>query len=106
MNVGLSIWDRLTQIVLFLLLIAAILGVVIWYQPVVQDNERMRQKKLRLEKQIQYETQVGRRLEKSINATQDPRTIERLAREQLSYAKPGETVIHFEQISTNSFRDR
>lgn len=106
MSVGLSIWDRLTQFVLFLLLVAAVLGVVIWYQPVVQENERMRHSKLRLEKQIEREIEIGRKLEASIAAMQNPRTIERLAREQLSYAKPGETVIHFEQATTNSVREK
>jgi cell division protein FtsB len=34
---------------------------------------------------------------------QDPKTVERLARERLSYAKPGEDVILFESpLPTNS----
>jgi cell division protein FtsB len=31
-----------------------------------------------------------------LRAMQDPRTVERLARERLSYAKPGEDVILFQ----------
>ena len=31
----------------------------------------------------------------------DPKAVERLAREKLGYAKPGETVIKFEDVSTN-----
>jgi len=42
-------------------------------------------------------------LKTSIDALRkDPKAIERLVREQLGYAKPGETVIHFEQSATNS----
>jgi cell division protein FtsB len=103
MNVGLSIWDRLTQVVIVLLLIAAVAGVIIWYQPVIRDNENMRQRKLLLEKKIEQEKEIGRRLESQFQAMQDSRTIERLAREKLSYAKPGEIVIHFEQVTTNGF---
>jgi cell division protein FtsB len=31
----------------------------------------------------------------------DPKAIERLAREKLGYAKPGETVIRFEEATNN-----
>ena len=86
------------------MLLTAVVGVVIWYQPVVKANETMRQEKLVLERRIVEATEVGKVLENKIRAMQDPRTIERLAREQLSYAKPGETVIHFEQMTTNNSR--
>ena len=32
----------------------------------------------------------------------DPRSVERLARETLGYAKPGETIIRFEEPATNA----
>ncbi len=106
MNVGPSIWDKLTRVVLLFLLVAAVYGVILWYSPVVKENERSRQSKLQLEKQIERETEIGKKLEASIKALQDPRTIERLAREKLSYAKPGENVIYFVSPSapTNSAR--
>jgi cell division protein FtsB len=31
----------------------------------------------------------------------DPKTVERLTREKLGYARPDETVIHFESAPTN-----
>ena len=43
----------------------------------------------------------------AINALQkDPKTVERLARERLGYAKPGETVIRFEASVTNANSSR
>ena len=96
MNVNLGIWDKLTRLVVFLLLSAAVLGVVLWYKPVIEENERMRQAKLELEKQFAHEQEIARKLDASFKALQDPRTIERLARERLSYSKPGETIIRFE----------
>lgn len=102
MNNHLNIWDKLTRVIVFLLLAAAVLGIALWYSPVIKQNERMRKDRLELDKKIDKELEVSRKLESSIKALQDPRTVERLAREKLSYAKPGETVIHFEAPVTNN----
>jgi cell division protein FtsB len=95
-NVGQSIWDKLTRLVLALLVVAAVLAICLWYRPVVEENQRMRQEKLELEKKLEEQTEISRKLQASLRALQDPRTVERLARERLSYAKPGESVIHFD----------
>ena len=102
MNVNLSIWDKLTRVVIFLLFVAGILLVAIWYLPLIRQNERMRQEIQRLDALIQKEEETGRQLRTSIEALRrDPKAVERLAREQFSYAKPGEIVIRFEQPPTN-----
>ena len=68
-----------------------------YYLPLLQQNERMRADILRLQTQLQIEEAKSNQLQAQIDALQnDPNTIERLAREKLGYAKPGETVIHFE----------
>jgi cell division protein FtsB len=95
-NVGQSIWDKLFRVVLTLLVAAAVLGVILWYQPVIEQNQRMRQEKLALDVSIEKENETARKLEASLRALQNPTTVERLARERLSYAKPGEDVIHFD----------
>jgi cell division protein FtsB len=102
LNANLNIWDKLTRVIIFLLLAAAVIGVALWYSPVIKQNERMRKEKLELDKKIAKEEETAKKLESSIKALQDPRTVERLAREKLSYAKPGETVIHFETPPTNN----
>ncbi|MEP6664651.1 MAG: septum formation initiator family protein [Verrucomicrobiota bacterium] len=102
LNANLTIWDKLTRVVIFLLLIAAVIGIGLWYSPVIQQNERFRGEKLELDKKIEKEAESAKKLDASIKALQDPRTVERLAREKLSYAKPGETVIHFEPPPTNN----
>jgi cell division protein FtsB len=104
MNVDLGIWDKLTRLVVFLLLVAAIAVVALWYTPVIQQNERMRKELLELDLKIEKESETARRLELATRAMQDPRTIERLTRERLRYAKPGETVIHFEPASASMAR--
>jgi cell division protein FtsB len=101
MNVALSIWDKLTRLVIFLLFVAGLLAVAHWYLPLIQQNERFRKEILRLDTQIQKEAETGKQLRRSIeNLRRDPKAVERLAREQLGYAKPGETVIRFETPAT------
>lgn len=101
-----NIWDRLTQLVLVLIVFAILLGVGVWYLPLIQQNERMRKEILRLDDEIRLEEERARQLKASIDTLRDPSTapkaVERLARERLGYAKPGETVIYFEAPGTNS----
>ena len=103
MKVDLNIWDKLTRVVIFLLFVAGILLVAIWYLPLIGQNERMRKEILRLESLSQKEEETGKQLTTSINALRrDPKTVERLARERLGYAKTGEIVIRFEAPLTNN----
>ena len=103
MNLGQSIWDRLTRLVLGLVVLAAILGLALSYQPVINANRGMRARKLELDQKIAAETETAKRLEAALHAMQDPKTVERLARERLSYAKPGEDVGLFESpLPTNN----
>jgi cell division protein FtsB len=101
-----NIWDRLTQLVLCLIVVAILLGVGVWYLPLIQKNERMRKEILRLDNEIRLEEQRARELKASIDTLRDPATapkaVERLARERLGYAKPGETIIRFEPPGTNN----
>ena len=101
MKVNLGIWDKLTRLILVLLLLAALCGIGLWYLPLIQRNERMRKDNLALDGENKKEDEIQKRLKGSIDAMRDPRTIERLAREKLSYAKTGETVIRFEAPLTN-----
>ena len=104
MKVDQGIWGKLTWTVIFLGLLAGLWLVIGEYLPLINQNERMRKEILKLNAQIQQEAETSRRAKAAINALQhDPKTIERLAREKLDYAKPGETVIRFE-APTNSSR--
>jgi len=78
---------------------------IIWqcYLPVIKQNERMRRTTLNLDNKIQIEEATQKVYKASIDTLRyDTNAIERLAREKLRYAKPGETVVVFEQTSTNS----
>lgn len=103
MNVDLGIWGKLTRVVIFLFLLAGMLGLAVWYLPLIHTNERMRQQTFRLDSQIQKEEQSAKQLKASIESLRfDPKAVERLARERLGYAKPGETIIRFESPATNT----
>lgn len=103
MNVDLSIWDKLTRVVIFLLLAAAIVVVAVWYLPLIKENERKRSEVLRLDAQIQKEEETARQLKESTRVLrEDTNAIGRLVREQLILAKPDETVIYFEPATTNA----
>jgi cell division protein FtsB len=101
MNVDLGIWDKLTRVIIGLLFLAALLGVILWYRPLVYQNEQWRKRALELDNEIKQELKTQERLKAAITSMQDPKTVERLARERLGYAKPEETVIRFEAPATN-----
>jgi cell division protein FtsB len=97
MNVNLGIWDKLRRVVVFLLFISAVTAIVVWYLPLVLENERFRQRLLQKTVQVRQEEERSRQLENAIRSLKtDPRAVERIAREKLGYIKPGETRIQFE----------
>src|SRR5689334_6658806 len=107
MNVDLGILGKLTRVVIFLIGVAGIVGVAVWYLPLIKQNERYRQRILLLDKQIAKEEETGKQLKGSIDSLKyDSKAVERIARERLGYAKPGETVIRFEEPLTNSWTRR
>jgi cell division protein FtsB len=103
-NVNLGIWSKLTNVVLALFVVAALLIMGEWYLPVIQENARMQGQINKLEEQLKIEEQKAEQLQGEIDALQnDPKTVERLTREKLGYARPDETVIYFE-ATTNGTR--
>ena len=99
-TVNLGIWDKLTRVVIFLLFIAGLLGVFFWYLPLIEQNQRYRKHILFLDMKIQEQERFASQLKQSIDAVQnDPRTLERLARERLGYARTNEVVIRFEPVA-------
>jgi cell division protein FtsB len=103
MDVNLGIWSRLTKVVVALVVTAFVLLIGMYYVPLIHQNERMRANILQLKTQLQKEEENSKRLKAEIDAIRnDPKTLERLTREKLGYAKPAETVIRFEQSPTNT----
>src|SRR4051794_13519263 len=102
MNVNLGIWDTLSRAVICLLVVAGLLGVFVWYLPLIRQNQRYRKEILALDGKIQEQERIARQLKASIDSVQnDPRTLERLVRERLGYARTNETVIRFQAPPAN-----
>jgi cell division protein FtsL len=98
-----GIWSKLTKIVVGLIVLAVLLLIGMCYLPQIQENTRMRTEINRLDAQIKAEQEKSDRLQAEIDALRnDPKTIERLAREKLGYARPDETVVRFETPATNA----
>ena len=96
MNVNASIWDRLTRVVAALSAVAALVWVAVLYFPLMHQNEVMRQQIAQLNRQIREEEAINRQVRLEIDSLKtDPKTVERLAREQLGLARPDETVVRF-----------
>ncbi len=102
-SVDLGIWDKLTRVVVLLLVVATAIGIGYLCVPLIQQNARMRQRNLELDAQIQREEEAARQLKANLDALRsDPKAVERLAREKLGYAKPGEVVIRFQESPSST----
>jgi len=85
------------QLAIALVAIAGLLLIIAAYLPQIQENQRMRAEIYKLEAQIQEQEDTAKKLQAEIDALRnDPKTVERLAREKLGYARADETVVRFE----------
>ncbi len=91
-----GIWDVLTNTILFLLGFALLVAVGVWYAPLIKQNQTMRADLDRLKSEVATEQARGHQLGTTLKLfNNDRRSQERLIREHLGYAKPGETVFRF-----------
>ena len=86
-------------------MVATLAGVLLWsffwYLPLFQTNNQLRKQIYSLDVKIQEQERLARQLRAAIEAGQnDPRTVERLARERLGMARTNETVFRFEAPKT------
>ncbi len=106
-NVEDSIWDKLTRVVIGLCLLAGLVAVGVWYLPLIRQNEAMRKAVLKLDAEVEKESETRRQLSAQVELlNNDTNAIIRVARESLGVAKPGETVVHFEEAKTNVYAPR
>lgn len=99
-RVDVGIWMKLTKLVMLLVICAGSLAVFQWYKPVIRSNEGMQRRINQLKAQIAEEERFAEQMNATIKAIGTNNIVlERLAREKLGYAKPGEKVIRFETIN-------
>jgi len=84
-------------VVIVLVAVAAMLMVGKAYVPLIQKNEQMRRRIETLDTELRKQQQGNKQLLTELDALRhDPKTVERLARETLAYARTNETVFHFD----------
>lgn len=98
-----TLWTRLSQLVVVMVVIAAFVVVGLWYLPLIRENQSLRKQDLKTVEEIQKEQEKARQKKAAIDALRnDPRTVERLARERLGLARTNETVVHFEPVAAST----
>jgi cell division protein FtsB len=83
---------------LCLIAIVLLMAAIVWrlFQPKFDSLKQMRLREAEVRQDIQREAEELRVLKQKQEKLQDdPRFIEKIAREDLGYAKPGETVFRF-----------
>ena len=101
MKVDLGVWDKLTRLIVGLLLVASLVGIGLWYIPLIRDNERLRREILEMDEQIALEEARKRQAATRIEGLKDDRALEREARYRLNVARPGEIIFQFQASNTN-----
>jgi len=96
MNVSLF-WDKLSKVILLLLVVALLVFAFLHYLPLIRTNQNYRKELLASDARVAEQERLGRQLRASMESLQNnPKAIERLAREKLGWAKTNEMVIRFE----------
>lgn len=92
-----TVWSRLTRVVLLLVMAAGALLVAVSYLPLIRQNQAIRENLQQVQTDVRIQEELGNQKRAAIEALRnDPVTVERLAREKLGLSRTGETVVHFE----------
>ena len=94
-NLGVLGW--LNRLMLWLIALAVAALIVLKYLPLIRKNEAMRRELQERQEEVQrLETGTARNQGRIESLRNDPRAIEREAREQLGLARPDEQVVTFQ----------
>ena len=102
MKVDLGIWEKLTRVIIGLLITATLVAITLRYLPGIRANEMQRRQILLL--QAEHDLLIARSntLRSQIDVFLSPRAVERLARVFLNRARSNELVIRIEPPVTNT----
>lgn len=91
-----NFWKFIHRVCVILVVALAIAIVLRLFVPLLEKQKEMRAREAALRQDIQKDAEQLRMLKlKQEKLQEDPRYIEKIAREDLGYAKPGETVFRF-----------
>lgn len=88
---------KFTQRICLIASVVLVVGIVLrLFLPKIEEQKRMRAQAEMLRRDIQREAEQLRMLKRKQEKLQeDPTFVEKIAREDLNYAKPGETIFRF-----------
>lgn len=91
-----NFWRNLYRVFLVLAFLLAVVIAVRFFVPKFQEEQRLRRRLEEARADVQRTAETLRQLKlKQERLREDPRYVEKIAREELGYAKPGETVFRF-----------
>jgi len=91
-----TIWVLIYRISAALVVAVALIWIGSLFYPQIKKSQDLSVRQLQLEEEIQRDEEILRHLRmKQQRLLNDPRFVEKIAREELGLAKPGETVFKF-----------
>ena len=98
MSQDLEKWNRLTRVLIWVTGVAAAVVVLLIFMPLFMQAEHLRRQNFELQHQIEEIRASNDKIAAQILALQnDPRAVEKEARETLGLAKPHETIYRFQE---------
>lgn len=89
-------WVMIYRIGWITLAILVVIAVIAMFVPQIKQYNELHRKEAALQEEIRLEEEIVKHLkDQQERLKSDPRFVEKLAREELGYAKPGETVFRF-----------
>ena len=78
-------------------IVVLVIGIAVrLFLPLIARQKELRAREAEVRLEIQQEAEALRMLRlKQVRLQEDPRFVEKIAREKLGYAKPGETIFRF-----------
>ena len=91
-----NFWVMIYRIGWITLSVLVVVAVVAMFVPQIRQYNELHRKESALQDEIRLEEEIVKHLkDQQERLKSDPRFVEKLAREELGYAKPGETVFRF-----------
>ncbi len=102
-----NVWLTIYRLACAAFAIVLIIGIAALFLPKVRQIHERQRKISALEEENQANEQMAAQLrQQQERFISDPLYVERVAREELGKAKPGETVFRFSEPKTNAYRVR
>jgi cell division protein FtsB len=96
MAVPITWWNRLSGLAVFLMFAAGGVAATLWILPEIQNNQELQRQKIQLAGKVDRLQEELEECKVRVDHWEnDPKAVERLARERLRFSRSGETIIFF-----------